>query len=627
MANMENADLKWIKKHYGEKFSHLCRELFPTLLEKEGLLKKLISDTFLPSRELYDDIVNNALITNFKNYIYNLTNLETPSKIINKTPEELMDEAGYILYPECQTEEDIQSFRHYYHRNSPTPTYNGGTPEPRQGEEICTFNGGRLNSCRVWFAVKKNVDEIRREDFKEPRREDDYGVSVISIQFSRRSPSTLSIKNRYNHTITNVNPDATFGNNLDNIIEGLTQSFTSHYGIELLENNKYDLEIPNYVKAEDKKFYKYNLEIDNVYYCPNNTIIVNGEVKTFDKDKYVVFEHFVLDLKNKIIIDYQHYNNDSYPQNSFPASIGEIKDIKRIPNSEGLTLQITPQKGEIVEIKLNKNNQIVGLKNPNVTEIGNNFLTYNKTLSEISLPNVQIIGNDFLFFNESLIELSLPKVEQIGSSFLYYNELLTEISLPNVQQIGNLFLNHNESLTQLSLPNVQKIEHSFLSNNNSLTEITLPNAQEIGDSFLCYNSSLTELDLPNVQKIGICFLCDNDSLKELSLPKVTKIGRYFLFNNNSLINVTLPNVANIGRCFLGKNNSLTEMSLPNATNIGACFLDKNQVLTKLDMPKALTIEPTILDNCYSLEEVNLPPSYSLLKKILLENAQTYNEKD
>ena len=107
------------------------------------------------------------------------------------------------------------------------------------------------------------------------------------------------IKKRYNHSITNVNPDATFGNNLDNIIEGLTQSFTSHYGIELLENNKYNLEIPNYVKAGDKKFYKYNFEFDNVYYCPNNTIIVNGEVKTFDKDKYLVFDHFVLDLENK----------------------------------------------------------------------------------------------------------------------------------------------------------------------------------------------------------------------------------------------------------------------------------------------------------------------------------------
>lgn len=69
---MENKDLKWLKKHYGEKFSHLCRDLFPTLLEHEGLLSKLIAEHFLPSRELYEDLVNNDLRDNFKNYIYSL---------------------------------------------------------------------------------------------------------------------------------------------------------------------------------------------------------------------------------------------------------------------------------------------------------------------------------------------------------------------------------------------------------------------------------------------------------------------------------------------------------------------------------------------------------------------------
>ena len=49
-------------------------------------------------------------------------------------PEVLLEMAGYNLY-ECKTEEDIQSFRKYY----------------AEGEEICTFNGGRLNKARVFF--------------------------------------------------------------------------------------------------------------------------------------------------------------------------------------------------------------------------------------------------------------------------------------------------------------------------------------------------------------------------------------------------------------------------------------------------------------------------------------------
>ena len=74
----------------------------------------------------------------------------------------------------------------------------------------------KLNTDYVFFAIKDNCDMLRRENFKNPDRQDEYGVSVISIQFSRGSINHLSIKNRYNHTVDN--PDCTFNNNLDNII-------------------------------------------------------------------------------------------------------------------------------------------------------------------------------------------------------------------------------------------------------------------------------------------------------------------------------------------------------------------------------------------------------------------------
>ena len=48
-----NQDLKIIKKKYGEKMAHLCRELFPTLLETDGLLLKLLLDNFEPNHNLY----------------------------------------------------------------------------------------------------------------------------------------------------------------------------------------------------------------------------------------------------------------------------------------------------------------------------------------------------------------------------------------------------------------------------------------------------------------------------------------------------------------------------------------------------------------------------------------------
>ena len=53
-----NADLKKIKKLYGEKMMHLCRSAFPTILEEPGKLVELMTDNFEPSRFLYEDIIN-----------------------------------------------------------------------------------------------------------------------------------------------------------------------------------------------------------------------------------------------------------------------------------------------------------------------------------------------------------------------------------------------------------------------------------------------------------------------------------------------------------------------------------------------------------------------------------------
>ena len=126
-----NEDLKLIKKHYGEKMMHLCRKLFPTILEEKGLLSELLFKTFNPSRFLYDDIVESNNVNKFQNYINSLLERKNEkNKETTKTPFELLDGAGYILY-ECKSEEEIQSFKKYY--------------QPR--EHLCTFKGNRLDTC------------------------------------------------------------------------------------------------------------------------------------------------------------------------------------------------------------------------------------------------------------------------------------------------------------------------------------------------------------------------------------------------------------------------------------------------------------------------------------------------
>ena len=56
---------------------------------------------------MYNDLKSQNLIFKFKDYIYSLVDVEKGTFYEFKTPAELLDEAGYILY-ECKSEEDIQ---------------------------------------------------------------------------------------------------------------------------------------------------------------------------------------------------------------------------------------------------------------------------------------------------------------------------------------------------------------------------------------------------------------------------------------------------------------------------------------------------------------------------------------
>ena len=599
---MMNKDLKIIKKKYGEKMMHLCRELFPTLLEKEGLLSELLLEHFEPSRFLYDDIISNRLDIDFEDYIYSLVNIEEiKEKKDYKTPEELLEEVGYDLY-ECQTEEEIQRFRKYYSKN----------------EELCTFRGNRLKRCYVFFAVKKDVDNIRRENFQNPEREDLYGTSVISIQFTKDTNHTLSIKNRYNHTVNN--PDATFGNNLDNIVEGLTESFSRYYGMTQAKIVS-DFEIPGYVQAGNGKYYKYNYEIDNIYYCPNNIIIDNFKAIKLSQNKLLI-DYFILDLENKTISLY-----DYSIQDCFPDSLKDILKIQITKENEYKKIIINTENGNIT-LKIDNKNKIIEYQNNNIKRIGNNFLWLNESLNYMELLNVVEVGDRFLYFNESLNHLNLPNVVKIGEYFLKRNSILTQLNLPNTVEIGDGFLTYNKLLIQLSLPNVIEINAYFLCNNESLNYLELPKVKQIGDNFLYYNASLTQLSLPNVVKIGNKFLCENKSLTQLSLPKAKKIGDSFLkFNesltrlalpkaekisdsflkfNESLTQLSLPDVIEIGNYFLCENESLTQLSLPNVKKIGDSFLISNKPLTQLELPNVMEIGESFLEYNNSLIQLSLP---------------------
>ena len=546
-------ELNRIKKLYGEKFMHFCRSIFPSLLEQEGLLTEVLKSTFATnSRTLYDDIVNSDLEEEFKNYIYSKIDVEKekPEIIGEKKPYQLLDENGYNLY-ECNSEEEIQSFKKYY----------------KSGEELCTFRGNRLNRCVVFFAVKKNVEEIKRKDFNNPKREDEYGTSVMSIQFTKSQNSTVSIKNRYNHTVNN--PDATYGNDLDEIAPGLTQSFEkllSERGLTLNISNIEAFSIPGYVVADDGKYYKYNKEINGNYYCPGNVIIDHGNVIKLEPEKQELIDYFILDKENKTLSLY-----DSLISDSFIDGFKNIDLIEMVNNnnSEQKTKTITIKEkssDKPITIEINKeSNSIIGYTNENLTNLGYNFLGYNEQLSNIEIPNVTSIEDDVLANNKGLEKFEAPNLTEIGYNFLGYNEQLSNIEIPNVTSIEDDVLANNKGLEKFEAPNLTEIGYNFLGYNEQLSEFKVPNVIYISNNVLMFNKGLEKFEAPNLKKIGDCFLNYNEKLREFKVPNVTCIGNDVLENNKSLKKIDAPNAEWIGFYFLTNNTKLSELYVPNLT--------------------------------------------------------------
>lgn len=482
---MENVDLKLIKKLYGEKFAYLCRNNFSTILEDSGHLTKILTSKFEPTHSLYEDLVEQNAITRLINYVHSFYAAEQLNSFLvneksNKTAEELFDEAGYILFPECKTEEDVQKFKHWYNKD----------------EELCTFYSHRLETARVWFAVKKNCENIKRENFTKPQRQDEYGTSVISIQFTKGDFNYLSIKNRYNHIVDN--PDATFNNNLDNIIPGLTHAFIKDYNINpigITNQSISKIYLSGYCYDINNKMYRFNLKLNNFYFCEKNIIIdPYYRVTKLDTSRYLLVDNYVFDLKNNRVINYDKSEKDD----AFVKSIGN--DILKISvkkwNDNTRLITITPSKGNDIKIVINKHNELVEYYNSNIKKISNDFLRENTSLKIIDIPNVVSIGDRFLIKNNNLTNINLPKIKKIGQSFLSHNVNLADIYAPNLKSVGSWFLTYNKSLTKLDLPNIRIANNMFCYDNNILKNVNLPKLKLVRGEILRNINSSTCVFMP-----------------------------------------------------------------------------------------------------------------------------------
>lgn len=517
MSNSE--ELRKIKKHYGEDFMHLCKRMFPTILDEPGKLYEIISSHFSDnSNTLYYDIVSNKLEEKFKNLInscyYNKNATCIPSN--GRNPYEILDEAGYEL-KECLSQQEIYEYTKYY--------------DPL--EIICTISSGiRLKSNVVFFAVKKDVEKIKRKDFVNPQREDKYSTSVLSIQFNRKD-GNVQIISRYNHKVKN--PNAVYGNDLDKLAPGLKESFINYMKDRKIRfnGNCYEkIDIPGY-EICNGKYYKFNVfSSSGICFCPKN-IVLEGEHEYKIDNSKILMDNLVLDLKNKTIKSYESAeltNLDDEPHDSFVDYFEEIENIKITKNKKNGVKKIdvfTKENEKPAVIYIDRDNSIIGYDNPNLTEVGDYFCYYNEKMKALNLPNVKRIGKSFLYNNISMQKINISNVEKIDTSFMQFNVELPEIMLPHVKTIGGYFLFSNVIIKDAKFNNLQRVSNGFLKSDISLRNIEMNNLEVAGNSFARNAKELNSLIIPNLKIYGSGFLEKCESVSKMDVSRCPELSLRF----------------------------------------------------------------------------------------------------
>ena len=267
-----------------------------------GNLKKFVGDyaySYIKNIAVDQEKLHKALVTpqNARNVFSELDEFQIKSicaeisandtfgTIRKTTQEEIIEDfkkAGYdtVIFDD---EEKIAECKKYY----------------AAGEVICTYNNlsGRMSQYHMLVAIKKDIDKIQRS--KTPKREDEYGTSILNIQIAKNG-SHMSIKNRYNHTVSEC--DSTFNNNLDLLIPGLQAKVLGYYNIASINKNK--TYYRNIAKINGV-YLKYVTEVENVYFG-NFVLDSKNGVRFADNGRYYVNTDrdnlCVLDFHDKKVI-------------------------------------------------------------------------------------------------------------------------------------------------------------------------------------------------------------------------------------------------------------------------------------------------------------------------------------
>ncbi|MBR1380221.1 MAG: hypothetical protein IJ560_01390 [Alphaproteobacteria bacterium] len=513
----------------------------------------------------------------------------------DKNPLDLLSEAGYDAFV-VTTEEEKNSIKKYY----------------RPGEEICTFRDPhRHENFYMIHAVKRGADKIEPSDH--PERDDEYGTSVISIQIAK-SGGFISIKNRYNHTVNN--PDATFNNNPDNIIYGLSDSLKKHFNVEF--NTTKNI-LPDHYRMVNDQIVYFNYEIDNVYFGPDY-YFSGSTITKLNKDYELMLDYFILNTKNGELKHPTNYIWIGTTRHILQNMIQNKKITVRVNKDNKQEHMIFADDVHVLSVE---NGTITEMNLPDLQSIGDHFLEFNQNLKKLYAPNLKTVDENFLASNQALTELDLPSLESAGYSFVHDNKQISKLNAPKLERVDRSFLQDNQELTELDLPSLKFVDKNFVRENIQISKLNAPSLESVGDSFLQGNQGLTELDLPSLKCIDNYFMQRNQQISKLNAPNLERIGDGFLSKNEGLTELDLPSLKFIGKYFLSSNAFLEELHLPQLEKIGLFFMQQNKKLRTFYAPK-LQQNYAKYKNCYG--DCFLPENTELTDFVVANKSDCLNKR-
>ncbi len=404
-------------------------------------------------------------------------------------------------------------------------------PYYRSDEEICTLKDPTRHEIKYMInAVKRNVADIKRENFKKIRREDEYGTSVISIQVSRNG-GDISIKNRYNHTLdreTGENPDNTFNSNPDLISEGLSSALRQELGVDFYTTI---VEIPYWHVRFGRCLFHYEHEVYGVYFSKDH-YLKDGQVKPL-KDCLDIGGSYLSKDGDLLLFDQRRgsglFNVLNNEANGKKLKFETKGDLSYVYVGDRLLAKL-------------KGSDMIGLYLKETMSLPDGFMSKAPLLEEFEAPNLLHIGDDVFKEAPCLKKVDAPNCLFAGSDALKEsNEVV--INMPNVFKEGkNTHLKTNPMLGENILSLSKRCPVEF---KDKKVTMQLKNGQY---TIFADGNKVAELD-------------DEGAVKGLYLHHTKKLG-YIPFP--SLETLVAPQVEEVENwAFSGHTYQLKRLELPN----------------------------------------------------------------